>query len=93
MECCDTARELIEPFLPRDLWRDTDLIPTTLPPLLVVSMQLHHPFLQLAGLVGGEAEVADVVGAVVVVVVVAQLGLHGVGAQKGVGDERARQSP
>lgn len=54
-------------------------------------MELHHPLLQLAGLIRREAELADVVGAVVVVVVVPQLGLDGVGAQEGVGDERARQ--
>lgn len=55
-------------------------------------MELHHPLLQLASLIGGEAEIADVVGAVVVVVVVPQLRLNAVGAQEGVSDERARQS-
>lgn len=55
-------------------------------------MELHHPLLQLASLIGGKAEIADVVGAVVIVVVVPQLGLNGVGAQEGVSDERARQS-
>ena len=55
----------------------------------VVSMQLHHPLLQLSSLVGGEAEVADVVGAVLVMVVVTQLRLHRVGAQQRVCDEGA----
>lgn len=56
-------------------------------------MELHHPLLQLASLIGGKAEIADVVGAVVVVVVVPQLSLNAVGAQEGVSDKRARQSP
>lgn len=55
-------------------------------------MELHHPLLQLASLIGGKAKIADVVGAVVVVVVVPQFGLNAVGAQEGVSDERARQS-
>lgn len=54
-------------------------------------MELHHPLLQLASLIGSEAEIADVVGAVVVLVVVAQLGLNAVGAEEGVSDEGARQ--
>lgn len=64
---------------------------TTACPVLVVSMELHHPLLQLASLIGGEAEITDVVGTVVILVVVPQLGLNGVGAQEGVSDERARQ--
>lgn len=55
-------------------------------------MELHHPLLQLARLIGSKAEIADVVGAVVILVVVSQLGLNGVGAQEGVSDERARQA-
>lgn len=55
-------------------------------------MQLHHSLLQLPRLVGGEAEVTHVVGAVLLGLVVAELGLHGVGAQQGVGDEGAGQT-
>lgn len=55
-------------------------------------MKLHHPLLQLASLIGGKAEITDIVGAVVILVVVSQLCLNGVGAQEGVSDERARQS-
>lgn len=54
-------------------------------------MKLHHPLLQLASLIGCKAEIADIVGAVVFLVVVSQLCLNGVGAQEGVSDERARQ--
>lgn len=50
-------------------------------------MELHHPLLQLASLIGGKAEIADVVRAVIFVVVVTKLSLNGVGAQKGVSDE------
>lgn len=49
-----------------------------MPSLLVVVVQFHHPLLQLPCLVGGEAEVAHIVGAVVVVVIVTQLSLHAV---------------
>lgn len=55
-------------------------------------MELHHPLLQLASLIGGKAEIADVVGAVVVMVVVPQLGLNSIGAQEGVSDKWAWQS-
>lgn len=55
-------------------------------------MELHHPLLQLASLIGGKAEIADVVRAVIFVVVVTKLSLNGVGAQKGVSDEWARKS-
>lgn len=50
-------------------------------------VQLHHSLLQLTCLVGRKAEVADVVGAVFLRLVVSQFGLDGVGAQKGVSDE------
>lgn len=56
-------------------------------------MKLHHPLLQLSRLIGGEAKIADVVGAVVVVVVIPELGLNGVGAQESVRDEGARKAP
>lgn len=55
----------------------------------VGAMQLHDPVLQLTGLIGREAEVADVVGAVLVLVEVSELSLRGVGAQQSVSDERA----
>ena len=55
-------------------------------------VQLHHSLLQLTCLVGREAEVADVVGAVFLRLVVSQLGLDGVGAKKGVSDEWAGQA-
>lgn len=55
-------------------------------------VQLHHPLLQLPRLVGCKAEVAHVVGAVLLRFIVAQLGLHGVGAQEGVSDEGAGQA-
>lgn len=54
-------------------------------------MQLHDPLLQLPGLVGGESEVTDVIAAMVVVVIVTELGLDGVGAHEGVSDEGAGQ--
>lgn len=59
----------------------------------VVTVQLHHSLLQLAGLVGREVEVVDVVGAVLFRLVVAELSLNRVGAQKGVGDKRTRKTP
>lgn len=59
----------------------------------VVTVQLHHSLLQLAGLVGRKVEVVDVVGAVFFRLVVAELSLNGVGAQKGVGDKRTRKTP
>lgn len=55
-------------------------------------MELHHPLLQLASLIGGKAEINDIVGAMVLVVIVPQLSLNSVGAQEGMSDERARQS-
>ena len=55
-------------------------------------VELHHLLLHLAGVAGGEVEVADVVSAVLVGVVVAQLRLQGVGAQERVRHERARQA-
>lgn len=54
-------------------------------------VQLHDPLLQLSGLVRGEAELTDVVAHMLLGIVVAQLGLHGVGAQQGVRDEGAGQ--
>lgn len=79
---------------PRDLGIDENIffLFQTSSPVLVVSMQLHHPLLQLTRLIGGKAEVADVVGAMVIMVVVAQLSLDGIGAQKGMCDERAWQA-
>lgn len=55
-------------------------------------MELHDPLLQLSRLIGCEAEVADVVGAMVVGVIVSQLGLYGVGTQQGVGHEGTGQT-
>ena len=55
-------------------------------------MQLHHSLLQLTCLVWREAEVVDVVGAVLLGLVVPQFGLDSVGAQEGVGDKRAGQT-
>lgn len=55
-------------------------------------VQLHHPLLQLTGLVGGKAEVADIVGAMFLRLVVSQFSLDSVGTQKGVGDKRAGQT-
>lgn len=55
-------------------------------------VQLHHSLLQLACLVGRKAEVADVVGAMFLGLVVSQFSLDSVGAQKGVGDKRAGQT-
>lgn len=55
-------------------------------------MELHHPLLQLTSLIGGEAEIGDIVGAMVILVVVPQLCLNTVGAQEGVSDEWARQA-
>lgn len=55
-------------------------------------MQLHHSLLQLPCLVGCKAELVDVVGAVFVCLVVSQFSLDSVGAQKGMGDERAGQA-
>lgn len=60
--------------------------------VLVVSVKLHHPLLQLSRLLGGKTEIADVVGAVLVVVVIPELGLNGVGAQQSVRDEGAREA-
>lgn len=53
----------------------------------VVTVQLHHSLLQLTCLVGCKAEVVDVVWAMFLWLVVSQLGLDSVGAQKGVGDK------
>ena len=50
-------------------------------------VQLHHSLLQLTRLVGCKAEVADIVRAMLLWLVVSQFSLDGVGAQKGVGDK------
>lgn len=60
--------------------------------VLVVSMKLHHPLLQLSRLIGGKTEIADIVDAVLVVVVIPELGLNGVRAQQSVRDEGARKA-
>lgn len=52
-------------------------------------MQLHDSVLKLAGLVRSKVEVTDVVWGVLVLVVVSELSLHGVGTQQSVSDERA----
>lgn len=55
-------------------------------------MKLHHPLFQLSSLIGGKVEIADIVSAVVVMVVVPKLGLDSIGAQEGVSDEWTWQS-
>lgn len=55
-------------------------------------MQLHDSVLQLTSLVRGEAEVTDIICAVLFLVVVSELSLYGVGAQQSVSDERAGES-
>lgn len=55
----------------------------------VCLVQLHDPLLQLSGLVRGKAELADIVAHVLLGIIVAQLSLHGVGAQQGMRDEGA----
>lgn len=55
-------------------------------------MQLHHSLLQLMCLVGCKAEVTDVVRAVFLRLIVSQLGLDSIGAQKGMGDKRTGQT-
>lgn len=55
-------------------------------------MKLHHPVLQLAGLIWGETEITDVVRAVVVLIVISYLRLDGVGAQQSMRDERTGQA-
>lgn len=62
------------------------------PAVLVVSMELHHPLLQLSSLIGGEVEIADVVRGMLVLVIVPQLSLNSVGTQEGVSDEWAWQA-
>lgn len=59
--------------------------------LPVAFVQLDHFILQLFRVIWREAELADVVAAVLVGVVVAELRLDGVGAQQGQRDERAGQ--
>lgn len=50
-------------------------------------MELHHPFFQLTSLIGSKAEIADIVGAMVIMVVVPQLCLNSIRAQEGVSDK------
>lgn len=54
-------------------------------------MQLDHFIFQLLSVIWRKAKFADVVTAILVGVVVAELGLHGVGAQQGKRDEGAGQ--
>lgn len=55
-------------------------------------MELHHPFFQFTSLIGSKAEIADIVGAMVIMVVVPQLCLNSIRAQEGMSDKWARQS-
>lgn len=57
--------------------------------LPVCAVQLHHLLLQLFALPGGQAEILHVVRAVHLRVVLAQLGLGGVGAEEGERDKGA----
>lgn len=59
--------------------------------LPVALVQLDHFILQLFRVIRREAELADIVAAILIGIVVAELRLHGVGAQQGQRDERARQ--
>lgn len=54
-------------------------------------MQLHDPLLQLPGLVWGEAELTDIVTYMLLSIVVAELSLHGIGAQQSMRDKGAGQ--
>lgn len=56
-------------------------------------VQLHNALLQLSCLVGGEAELADIVAHVLFGIIVAQLSLHSIGAQQGMRDKGAGQAP
>lgn len=64
------------------------LHPSILPVALV---QLDHLIFQLLSVIWRKAKFADVVTAILIGVVVAELGLHGVGAQQGKRDEGAGQ--
>lgn len=55
----------------------------------VVTVKLHHSLLQLTCLIGGKAEVTNIVWAMFLWLVVPKFSLDSVGAQKGVGDKRA----
>lgn len=76
---------------PRGVGQLSRAVPSRGSPVGLV--QLHDALLQLPCLVGGEAQLAHVVAHVFLSVVVTQLGLHGVGAQQGVGDKGAGQAP
>lgn len=56
-------------------------------------VQLHDALLQLPCLVGGKAELTDIVAYMLLSIVVTQFGLHSIGAQQGMRDEGAGQSP
>lgn len=76
---------------PRGMGQLSRAVPSRGSPVGLV--QLHDALLQLPRLVGGEAQLAHVVAHVLLGVMVTQLGLDGVGAQQGVGDEGAGQAP
>lgn len=59
--------------------------------LPVALVQLDHFILQLFRVIRREAELTDIVAAILIGIVVTKLWLHGVGAQQGQRDERARQ--
>lgn len=59
--------------------------------LPVALVQLDHFILQLFRVIRRKAELADIVTAILIGIVVTKLWLHGVGAQQGQCDERARQ--
>lgn len=59
---------------------------------LVRLVELHDLLFQFFGLVGGEAQLADVVASQLLWVVVSQLRLCRVGAQNSVGGKRARKT-
>ncbi len=50
-------------------------------------MQLHHPLLQLTCLVWCKAEIADIIWAVFLRLIVSEFSLNGVGAQQGMCDK------
>lgn len=75
---------------PRGMGQLSRAVPSRGSPVGLV--QLHDALLQLPRLVGGEAQLTHVVAHVLLGVMVTQLGLDGVGAQQGVGDEGAGQA-
>ena len=50
-------------------------------------VKFHHSLLQLPCLVGGKAEIANIIWAMFLRLIVTQLSLDRVGAQKSVGDK------